>query len=124
MRDFFLGRGTARELSRELERSVIPIGPDDWAHPVEPMSESSVVEPDHLARVCAAVVGGELRPEWLQSKGFCLLSSDAFDWDADSSPGALVVGVLDQWSAPEINIPLTVQAAGRRQAQLSGQQRL
>jgi hypothetical protein len=121
--DFFSGAKDADTLVRELEHSVVPLGPDEWGHPIKRMAQEFEVTPQHLVRVCEAVLDGLLRPAWLQPIGFCLMASDSFSWDADSNPGRRVANVASEWSAPEVNFPLTAGQAGKWRAYLPGESR-
>jgi hypothetical protein len=41
--------------------------------------------------------------------GFLLIGSDEFEYDGDTEDGARVAEVAADWSAPEINWPLTLE---------------
>ena len=62
----------------------------------------------HLVQLCDAFITGELNAKQLEAIAFFLIGSDHFMWGTDVSDGALVADVLFDWSAPEINYPLTL----------------
>jgi hypothetical protein len=70
--------------------------------------------------LCDAVLDGELPPEALEIIGFALLASDRFFWDGDENP--VLVDVIHDWSAPEVNYPLTQESVKRFRRWLSGQE--
>jgi hypothetical protein len=103
LRDFFEGRSEALAHAIELsgERG------DVSHYGIFPLEEKLIVIPDHLVRVCDSFLAGEVGPLHLEAIAFTLLASEWFDFDARTSEGALVSEVLNQWSAPEINLPIT-----------------
>jgi hypothetical protein len=80
------------------------------------MAEEFEVRSTHLVKVCDAILDGSVHAELLEAIGFCLVASDAFHWDTVSPDGERVADVAYDWSAPEINYPLTLPnvAAWRR----------
>ena len=106
LRDFFVGNATAAELAHDLEDAIIRTGAQSQMHPIEAMDTDFVVQPEHLIRLCDAVLAGQLRPESLEAVGFCLLGSDCFEWDVDSAGGERVADVAISWSVPVANYPL------------------
>ncbi len=63
---------------------------DMTKHPIEDMRESFQLGPEHLIRLCEAVLNGEIKPQYLQSIGFCVVASDNFEYDTDTAEGNLV----------------------------------
>jgi len=109
LRDFFAGACDTAALAADLVDALVHVSPTEIRHPIEDMLEPFVVGPLHLARVCDAVLSQELRPDALRAIGFCLVASDSFEWDSDTPAGARVAEVAHDWSAPEINRPLTLR---------------
>jgi hypothetical protein len=107
LRQFLVGEVNAKTLAQDLVGSMITKG-DMTKHPIEDMQEAFQIWPEHLVRVCDAVLQGELKPKSLQSIGFCIVASDQFEFDSDTSEGNLVAETAYDWSAPEINYPLTL----------------
>jgi hypothetical protein len=107
LRQFFEGVASAADLARDLEGALVPDGPRVTRHPIVDMVGDFEVQPHHLVRVCDAVLDGGIQPGLLEAIGFCLVASDAFHWDGDSPEGGRVAEVVYDWSAPEINYPLT-----------------
>jgi hypothetical protein len=70
-------------------------------------SEFEVV-PEHLIRLCDAVLSEQLDPQELETIGFCLAMSEAFLWDDEREAGSRVSETVHEWASPEINFPLTL----------------
>ena len=109
LRDFFEGRCSAVELSRDLDGSLVPASPQITKYPVVDMDSDLEVKPEYLLRVCEAVIAGAIEPWKLQAIGFCLVASDRFHWDGDTDLGSLVAETAHDWSSPETNYPLTLE---------------
>jgi hypothetical protein len=105
LRDFMAGTGTVAELRSDLEHAIVERGHGSYEHPIVPMVDAFELTPEHLVRLCDAVLAGELPPESLEPIGFCLIASDRFDWEDGAGRGALV-DTLNDWSSPQINYPL------------------
>jgi hypothetical protein len=106
LKEFFAGNVGAKELASDLKGSMVRTG-TMTRHPIENMTETFHVLPAHLTRVCDAVLRGDIEPKYLQAIGFCVVASDNFEYDTDTAEGELVGETLMNWSAPEINYPLT-----------------
>ena len=107
LKEFFAGNVGAKELASDLKGSMVTTG-TMTKHPIENMSETFQLGPEHLTRVCDAVLRGDIDPKYLQAIGFCIVASDNFQYDTDTTEGDLVGETLMDWSAPEINYPLTL----------------
>jgi hypothetical protein len=107
LKEFFLGTIDAKVLASDLQGSMVTTG-TMTKHPIENMSESFHVWPEHLTLVCDAVLRGDIDPKYLQSLGFCIVASNNFENDTDTAGGDLVGETLMDWSASEINYPLTM----------------
>ncbi len=109
LRDFLTGAVTAETLRDDLLDTVEELGKRMSHHHVVPAEGEFGVTASQLIRVCDAVLAGPLQPSQLQSLGFCMIASDYFYWDDDTSGGARVAETLHDWAAPEINYPLTLE---------------
>lgn len=107
LRDYFTGTASAAELSRDLERSLVQTSATVTRHPIVDMVGEFEVRPEHLVRLCDAVLAGHIEPWKLEPIGFCLIASDTFWWDGDTPDGERVAAAAYDWSSPEINYPLT-----------------
>jgi len=106
LKQFFTGDADVNVLVRDLKGSLITKG-DVTKHPIEDMSEPFQVLPEHLIRLCDAVLAAEINPKYLQAVGFCIITSDNFEYDTDTSEGDLVGETVSDWSAPMVHYPLT-----------------
>jgi hypothetical protein len=106
LKEFFAGNVDAKILASDLQDSMLTTG-TMTRHPIENMSDSFHVWPEHLTLVCDAVLRGEIDPKDLQAIGFCIVASENFVYDVDDSDGDLVDDVATAWSSCEINYPLT-----------------
>ncbi len=108
LKSFFEGELGGAELAEDLGDSAVTSG-SMTRHPIEDMSKRFQVRPEHLTLLCDAVLRGEIDPKNLQPIAFCIIASDNFEYDPDTSEGDLVDDVVSAWSVPEINYPLTGQ---------------
>ena len=122
LRRFFEGELSVAELANDLKGSLVRETNDVTKHPIENMDGAFEVLPSHLIKVCDSVLDGSIAPELLESIGFCLLASDAFQWDNGRADGAVVADVAIDWSDPTINHPLTLPNVAKWRRKLSGEQ--
>jgi hypothetical protein len=108
LRRYFLGRASAAELADDLSGSSVERR-DVTYHPIEDMDDDFEVRPEHLARLCDAVLGGELEAGRLEAVGFCIVASDHFCYDAETPEADLVGEVAALWATPRANYPLTTE---------------
>ena len=106
LKQFFTGEVGPRALAKDLVGSMITKG-DVTKHPIENMIESFQLEPEHLIRLCDTVLRDEIKPQYLQSIGFCIVASDNFEYETDTPEGNLVGETVLDWSSPMNNYPLT-----------------
>ena len=121
LREFFEARASAAQLASDLVGSLEDQGSGVTRHPIVDMAKDFRVASAHLVRACDAVLAGAIDPANLRAIGFCLLASDHFQWDGDTSDGALVAEVAHDWSCPEVNYPLTVDNVRQWRNLLTGQ---
>ena len=112
LRDFFIGAATVHQLVNDLRGSLVQRG-RVTEHPIVDMSGDFHVTAHHLLRLCDAVLTGQIDAAYLQAIGFCLQSSDSFFWDSDEPGGDRVSEVTADWSAPQVNHPLTLDNVRR-----------
>ena len=106
LRSFFEGTTDAGQLAADLVGTITREG--EVLHQlIEDMAGEFTVEPRHLVRVCDGFLDGHLDAEAVEAIGFCLVSSDSFEWEGDSPEGGRVAEVAHDWSAPEINFAVT-----------------
>jgi hypothetical protein len=111
LKDFFEGNATAAELSADIAGSTKHVASIVSYQRIEDMEgEFSVTRP-MLITLCDSVLAGNLLPETLHEIGFALVSSDHFLWDTDDDE--LVTEIINDWSCPEINYPLTLENVRR-----------
>lgn len=102
--DFFRGRVTARELAVDLRGSTTRVSEIQTTTEIEDMTAPFRVTREMAIALCDAVLSGQLPAEELETVGFALVASDNFHWDeVDDEPAK----TFYDWSAPEINFPLT-----------------
>ena len=106
LRDFFLGRASAHDLQSDIVGTTERTGHDTFRHHMIDIGEDFFVEPDHLIRVCDAVLASQLDPALLAEIGFGMIASDHFSWDSDTPEGSRVGKTLYDWASPEVNFAL------------------
>lgn len=146
LRRFFEGALSADELVLDLRGSIVPDNeytyirdhyPPEEAermikdlessefgghlHPIVDMPGEFEVLPEHLVKLCDAVLTGKIDPKYLHPIGFCLMASDAFHWDGDDPKGELVGDLAWEWSGPEVNYPLTLANVAEWRHKLLGE---
>jgi hypothetical protein len=119
LRDFFLGVASAEDLAADLAGALVPGGESVTFHPIVDMGEEFEVTPNHLVRLCDAVLAGLIAPDSLQAVGFCVVASDSFHW-ADTPAGEVVAETVHDWSAPLVNYPLSLVNVAQFRARLLG----
>ena len=76
---------------------------------------------EHLTKLCADVLDGNLTINYLDSIAFILIGSDFFYWDTED--GKIISEVLFEWNNPDINYPLTLGNVQEWSNYLNGQER-
>ena len=109
LRDFFLGTADVAELRADLQGAVTWTSHDVYRQHVVSMATGFDVTAAHLISLCDAVLAGQLPAADLSVIAFCLVVSDRFLWDTDTSEGNLIGETLFDWDSPEINYPLNLQ---------------
>ncbi|HVZ16845.1 MAG TPA: hypothetical protein VG897_07000 [Terriglobales bacterium] len=120
LKQFFEGKVNAAELAADVSGSTTNVGGVVSYQRVEEMDSEFRVDRTMLIALCDAVLAGGLSPELLHEIGFALVSSDRFVWDADDDE--LVSDTISDWSAPEVNYPLTIENIRRCKAWLNNEE--
>lgn len=107
LHNFFAGSGSIQELRSGLADVVGKSTLRTGANLISDLAHDFGITPQHLLKICDAFLLGELGAEEVKAAAFVLIGSDHFIWDTDSPDGDLVGEVLFDWSAPEVNYPLT-----------------
>jgi len=108
LKQFFVGEVGTDTLAADLDGSMIE-GRDTTRYVIADMDGEFEVRPEHLVSVCDVVLSGEIEAKYLQLIGFCIVASDAFEYDTDTPGGDLVGETVLDWSAPRANYPLTME---------------
>ncbi len=66
------------------------------------MDRDFTVTRDHMRQLLTAALAGKLNEAELNAIAFTLIASDRFEFNEDE----VVIEVLHDWSAPEINYPI------------------
>src|SRR5688500_7221554 len=82
LKQFFVGEAGSKTLADDLLGSVVEAG-GVTSHSITDMQNDFEVLPEHLMRLCDAVLNGEIDPKYLEAIGFCILASDHFEYDSD-----------------------------------------
>ena len=86
--DYFNGKYTNDDLPQVLTSKAPFI--------VDADNAEIIILPEHLTRVCDAVLEGKISPCDLESIGSCIIYSDLFEFDSDTEAGE----VIYWWAAP------------------------
>lgn len=111
LRRFFEGKCSAAELALDVAGSARREDVICTVVTIEDMKQPFTVTADMGIRLCDAVLQGELPPDALETIGFALISSEAFQWDGEQDD--VLANVIADWSCPEVNYPLTRENVGR-----------
>jgi hypothetical protein len=82
---------------------VVQAGAGVFSQRIEDMAQDCEVTVADLVRLCDDVLVSRIPPENLENIGFCLIASDRFHRDADTSEGGRMAETLYDWACPEIN---------------------
>lgn|SRR5579863_6651831 len=115
LRDFFLGRVQPAALAADIRGSIKLLTAVEAAVEIEDMHDEFAITCPMLVSLCDAVLSGYFPADGLRVIGFALVASDAFAWEDD-----LISEVVNHWSCPEINYPLTPENIERFRNWLSG----
>ncbi len=99
---FLAGRTSADRLEVEATAAVERISASEEIVHVRATPTRFIVGREMLLRLCDAALESRISPHALRIIAFTIISSPAIEWR-----DALVGEVLHDWSAPEVNWPLT-----------------
>ena len=104
IRDFLEGRLSASELNRIVRQACEVVAPAHERFAVTDLDTDYTFTRVHALRLVAAAIEGALTPEVLSHVAFLLIASDRISFASDDD---LLLEVIHDWSAPEINHVLT-----------------
>ncbi|WP_109484688.1 hypothetical protein [Occallatibacter savannae] len=102
LKRFFLGELDAERLAAEAACSISRIDEIETSIAIEDMDRDFTVTRDHMRQLLTAALAGKLNEAELNAIAFTLIASDRFEFNEDE----VVIEVLHDWSAPEINYPI------------------
>jgi len=99
---FLTGETDAEVLNSEALQSIAHYDHIRTAIAIIDMDRPFIISRDHVIKLCDAAIEGRLSESALNAVAFALVATDHFEWEDDT-----IAEVLYDWSAPEINYPLT-----------------
>lgn len=124
LRDFFIDEISDIGLADGL--SQMRFGADQTSvdsRVFEGLSTDFLVLPEHLIRLCDAVLMGRLLSSQLELISTYMMASDCFIWESGTSTGDRVARTLYEWSSPEVNYVLQPATIAKfRHRLLTGQE--
>ena len=115
LRRYFMGEASVSQLAKDISGSVVKIDDLQSEIRISDMQGSFSLQRNHVIRLCEAFLDRALTPEALNTIGFALQASDAFEWEDE-----VISEVLSDWSAPEINFELNAQTLNMQRGWLLG----
>ena len=121
LRDYFIGLVDEVVLKEDLKNTMVQTSKDVFSYKIVSMDTEFEVLPDHLIKLCDAVISEKIETKDLRTIGFCLAATDYFLWDSNTELGNRVAETVLDWASPEINYPLTIENIKRfRERLLTG----
>ena len=108
LKDFFEGTKSPEELRANLKDAKTTRDQVNTFHIVE-MDSPFTVKTYHLIKVCDAVLEGKLPPSDLEKIGFCIVTSDQFEFESNSKDGSRVAETVHNWADYVVNYVLSVE---------------
>src|SRR4051812_38856197 len=102
LKRYFMSEVQLADLVEDLRNSVTHLEPMVSKITIEDMQNSFLFSRQHLIMLCDAFLSARLTSEALNTIAFALMASDHFEWNDEK-----MSEVISDWSAPEINFPLT-----------------
>jgi hypothetical protein len=115
LRRYFMGEASVSQLAEDISGSVVKIDDLQSEILIADMQSSFSLQRDHVIRLCEAFLDRVLTPEALNTIGFALQASDAFEWEDE-----VISEVLSDWSAPEVNFELNAETLNMHRNWLLG----
>jgi len=110
-----MGEASVSQLAEDISGSVVKIDDLQSEILIADMQSSFSLQRDHVIRLCEAFLDRVLTPEALNTIGFALQASDAFEWEDE-----VISEVLSDWSAPEVNFELNAETLNMHRNWLLG----
>jgi hypothetical protein len=104
LRRYFMGEASVSQLAKDISGSLVKVDDLQSEIRIADMQGSFSLQRDHVIRLCEAFLDRALTPEALNTIGFALQASDAFEWEDE-----VISEVLADWSAPEVNSELNAE---------------
>jgi hypothetical protein len=111
----YLGEASVSQLAKDISGSVLKVDALQSEIRIADMQGSFSLQRDHVIRLCEAFLDRVLTPEALNTIGFALQASDAFEWEDE-----VISEVLSDWSAPEVNFELNAETLNMHRDWLLG----
>jgi hypothetical protein len=115
LRRYFMGEASVSQLAEDISGSVVKIDDLQSEILIADMQSSFSLQRDHVIRLCEVFLDRVLTPEALNTIGFALQASDAFEWEDE-----VISEVLSDWSAPEVNFELNAETLNMHRNWLLG----
>jgi hypothetical protein len=115
LRRYFMGEASVSQLAKDISGSVVKVDDLQSEIRIADMQGSFSLQRDHVVRLCEAFLDRALTAEALNTIGFALQASDAFEWEDE-----VISEVLADWSAPEVNFELNSETLNMHRDWLLG----
>jgi len=102
IKGFFVGDVDPELLNAEALQAIVQHDDICSSVAITDMNNSFGITRNSVIRLCDAGMSGKLSASALNAIAFALIASDRFEWNDD-----IISEVIFDWSAPEINYPLT-----------------
>lgn len=113
---FLVGQMDAAPLNSEALQSIRRHDEVRTAIAITDMHRPFALSRVHVIRLCDAAIEGSIEEDALNAIAFALIATDHFEWEDD-----IIAEVLADWSAPEINYPLTPATISMHRSWLAGE---
>lgn len=111
LQNYFEGKASAADLSRDVQSSQTRTGQDTTSVHVIQISEEEgfYVTRKHMLMLCDDAIAGHLSMEALNTIGFALMTSEHFVMNDGTEEGEVVSDTAFEWDNPEIGYDLTIE---------------
>jgi len=104
VRRYLVGEVPIEVLAVELSSAVIRKSSIETEIMIDDMQDDFNLTRNHVLKLCDAAIENRISASGLNTVAFAIIASERFQLDGDDEP---MMEVLYDWSAPEINFPLT-----------------
>jgi hypothetical protein len=115
LRRYLMGEASVSQLAKDISGSLVKVDDLQSEIRIVDMQGSFSLQRDHVIRLCEAFLDRALTHEALNTIGFALQASDAFEWEDE-----VISEVLADWSAPEVNFELNAETLNMHRDWLLG----